>query len=78
MAVKFKRKLVGADGGKHPHLKNGQDFHVPFPTLQVAQWNLQSALMLISSRPVVAICGDHPTLALVKREIELLIEVVKG
>lgn len=26
MTVRFKRKLRGADGGKHPHVKNSQDF----------------------------------------------------
>ena len=26
MAVRLKRKLRGADGGKHPHVKNEQNF----------------------------------------------------
>jgi hypothetical protein len=32
MAVRLRRKLRGADGGKHPHVKNAQDYTTPLPS----------------------------------------------
>lgn len=78
MPVKFKRKLVGADGGKHPHLKDSGDFPNQFnPPHIAAGINLEKALMLLQSKPVTEFLGKHPTLEMVQREVKLLWDAVR-
>ena len=62
MTVKLKRKLIGADGGKHPHLKNGQDFSpdataLDWPTPRIAKANLDTAMAMLQSKPVKETLG---------------------
>ena len=81
MAVKLKRKLVGKDGGKHPHLKNGQDYSreattQQWPAARIARANLDTVLMLLSSKPVRETLGYHPTLECAVREVRALMCVL--
>jgi len=50
-----KRQLRGADGGKHPHVKNTQDYEEPeFRTPTLYYWNVQGALAVLGQAKLMA------------------------
>lgn len=50
-----KGKLRGKDGGKHPHVKNTQDYgEQEFRTPVLYYWNVQGALAVLGQAKLVA------------------------
>jgi len=50
-----KGKLRGADGGKHPHVKNTQDYgEQEFRTPELYYWNVQGALNVLGQTKLMA------------------------
>lgn len=81
MATHLKRKLVGADGGKHPHLKDAQDFPVEesarqWPTARIARTNLETVLSLLQSKPVKETLGYHAAMERATSEIVALMRLL--
>lgn len=78
MAIRLKRKLRGADGGKHPHVKNAQDFEWKPPNYRRSlRRNARTALHLLAPTAVQAGLGDDVRWLTVKVALENLLESLK-
>lgn len=81
MATRLKHKLVGADGGKHPHLKDAQDYSVEetarqWPAARIARANLETVLSLLQSKPVRETLGHHTAMERAMNEVVALMRLL--
>lgn len=59
MTIRIKRKLRGADGGKHPHVKDAQDFPFnPPPPRDELRTQARMALLLMQPHAEAAGVAD--------------------
>lgn len=59
MTIRIKRKLRGADGGKHPHVKDAQDFPFnPPPSIDELRTQARMALLLMQPHAEAAGVAD--------------------